>query len=264
MLPSVGETVQFIDTSTGSPTSWRWDFGDGSQATTRDPAHTFASPGTYNVSLTASNATASSRNVSTVVIGGSASSPSASFFWSSPAIAGQTVGFFDQSTGTPASWSWTFGNGETSHDRNPQITYATQGAYVVTLTATNDAGASSISHLVPVGAAVVGACPQLSQQNVNIAHHGQTSGCGPNVDACLMNETIEFAAVYPACGAASFTWSFGDGSPTSTLSSPVHQYTSPGDYVVTAIVTNGITSVVLTEPIHVASAGSMPRRRSVH
>ena len=52
---TVPVTVAFADTSTGGPTSWRWDFGDGTTSTERNPAHTYASPGTYSVTLTASN-----------------------------------------------------------------------------------------------------------------------------------------------------------------------------------------------------------------
>lgn len=48
--------VQFTDSSTGTPTSWAWDFGDGSTATTKNPAHTYTSAGTYTVKLTATNA----------------------------------------------------------------------------------------------------------------------------------------------------------------------------------------------------------------
>ena len=49
--------VQFTDTSLGSPTQWAWDFeNDGRvDATTRNPDHTYTSPGLYSVSLTASN-----------------------------------------------------------------------------------------------------------------------------------------------------------------------------------------------------------------
>lgn len=51
--------VTFSDTSTNNPTSWAWDFGDGATTTTQNPAHTYAAPGTYTVSLTAANAAGS-------------------------------------------------------------------------------------------------------------------------------------------------------------------------------------------------------------
>ena len=47
--------VQFTDTSTGIPATWLWDFGDGTIASTQHPIHTFTSPGTYTVNLTATN-----------------------------------------------------------------------------------------------------------------------------------------------------------------------------------------------------------------
>ncbi len=48
-------TVQFTDESTGVPTSWSWDFGDGTTATEASPSHTYQAVGTYTVSLTVSN-----------------------------------------------------------------------------------------------------------------------------------------------------------------------------------------------------------------
>ncbi|MGY2078176.1 PKD domain-containing protein, partial [Blastococcus sp. SYSU DS0828] len=47
--------VAFTDTSTGSPTSWAWDFGDGSTSTEQHPVHTFVAAGSFVVTLTASN-----------------------------------------------------------------------------------------------------------------------------------------------------------------------------------------------------------------
>jgi PKD repeat protein len=52
--------VSFTDRSTGSPTSWLWSFGDGATSTEKHPTHTYAAPGVYDVSLTASNALGSS------------------------------------------------------------------------------------------------------------------------------------------------------------------------------------------------------------
>ncbi|HZO10255.1 MAG TPA: PKD domain-containing protein, partial [Myxococcota bacterium] len=57
--------VSFSDTSTGIPATWSWSFGDGGTSTLQNPTHTYASPGIYNVSLTASNALGS--NTKTVV-----------------------------------------------------------------------------------------------------------------------------------------------------------------------------------------------------
>lgn len=49
--------VQFNDLTTGNPTSWLWDFGDGSPTSAQqNPAHTYANAGSYTVTLTATNA----------------------------------------------------------------------------------------------------------------------------------------------------------------------------------------------------------------
>jgi len=52
-------TVTFTDTSTGSPTSWSWDFGDGTYGTEKNPSHIYLVNGTYTVSLRATNAAGS-------------------------------------------------------------------------------------------------------------------------------------------------------------------------------------------------------------
>jgi parallel beta-helix repeat protein len=48
--------VQFTDKSMGTPTSWKWSFGDGTYSTTKNPAHTYSKAGKYTVSLTVKNA----------------------------------------------------------------------------------------------------------------------------------------------------------------------------------------------------------------
>ena len=47
--------VKFTDKSTGMPTLWFWDFGDGTNSTEQNPAHTYSTEGTYTVTLTVSN-----------------------------------------------------------------------------------------------------------------------------------------------------------------------------------------------------------------
>jgi PKD repeat protein len=57
---TAGTAVTLTDQSSGSPTAWSWSFGDGRTSTARNPSHSWSSPGTYHVTLTASNATSSS------------------------------------------------------------------------------------------------------------------------------------------------------------------------------------------------------------
>jgi PKD repeat protein len=58
--PQVGQLVQFTDTSTGSPSSWFWDFDDSTTATAQNPTHVYTAPGTFTVLLTATSAAGSS------------------------------------------------------------------------------------------------------------------------------------------------------------------------------------------------------------
>ncbi|WMW24222.1 S-layer protein domain-containing protein [Methanolobus sediminis] len=62
-------TVQFNDTSDNDPTSWEWDFDDGSaNSTVQNPVHTFDSVGTYDVTLTATNADGSDSTTTTITV----------------------------------------------------------------------------------------------------------------------------------------------------------------------------------------------------
>ena len=51
----VGTDIQFTDTSTGSPETWDWDFGDGGVSADQNPAHQYTAAGDYTVSLTVDN-----------------------------------------------------------------------------------------------------------------------------------------------------------------------------------------------------------------
>jgi len=65
-------TVNFTDTSTNTPTSWDWDFGDETtHGDTANPTHTYAEAGTYTVVLTATNAEGSDEYSFDVTVGGS-------------------------------------------------------------------------------------------------------------------------------------------------------------------------------------------------
>ncbi|HIH03769.1 MAG TPA: PKD domain-containing protein [Methanoregulaceae archaeon] len=58
--PYAGQTIQFTDTTPGSPSSWLWDFGDGDTIDgVQNPVHQYAVPGTYPITLTAGAGTTS-------------------------------------------------------------------------------------------------------------------------------------------------------------------------------------------------------------
>ena len=137
--------VSFTDSSTNSPTSWSWTFGDGGSSTAQNPSHTYSAAGTYSVSLTATNSGGSSSpytqsNYITVNL----PAPVANFSGTpTSGAASLNVTFTDSSTNSPTSWSWTFGDGGSSTAQNPSHTYTTAGNYTVSLTATNSTGSSS-------------------------------------------------------------------------------------------------------------------------
>ena len=75
----LGNTVAFTDLSTGTPTSWLWEFGDGNTSVSKNPSHAYAAAGDYTVTLTATNASGSDIESKTGYIsvssGGSVSIP---------------------------------------------------------------------------------------------------------------------------------------------------------------------------------------------
>jgi len=140
-------TVQFTDTSTNSPTSWMWTFGDGGTSTLKNPSHTYTTAGSYTVSLTVTNSGGSNTLTRTNYITVTSAIPPNASFTGSPTsgVAPLTVTFTDVSTNSPTSWAWTFGDGGTSTLKNPSHTYTTAGAYTVSLTVTNSGGRSTAS-----------------------------------------------------------------------------------------------------------------------
>ena len=139
-------TVTFTNTSTSASTitSWAWNFGDfdTTNSTVQNPVHTYATAGTYTVSLTVTDvhAATDTKTVANAVTVYQA--PVADFtFTPASGPVPLTVTFTDNSTpaGQIASWAWNFGDFDTTNStvQNPVHTYATAGTYTVLLMVTD-------------------------------------------------------------------------------------------------------------------------------
>lgn len=221
---SNANTITFTDISTNSPTSWLWDFGDGNTSTQQNPTHTYASTGTYSVCLTATNSAGSNTVCMSVTIT-ITSIPVAAFSFMGETSG--TVDFTDNSTNSPTSWAWDFGDGNTSSMQNPQHTYSTFGTYNVCLTATNSAGSNTVCQDVVATVAPVAVFTFLIPSPGIVAFS----------DASNNNPTSWF-------------WDFGDGT-TSTDQNPEHMYFATGMYSVCLTVTNTAGSNTICETINV-------------
>ncbi len=231
--PTIGTlplTVQFNDTSTNSPLSWVWDFGDGTFAGPgiKNPVHTYNKVGSFNVSLTVVNSGGSSSLTRPAYITVTRS-PFADFTASpTSGISPLLVRFTDQSTGKPFLYYWTFGDGLASTDKNPVHVYQKPGNYTVTETVQNFFGTSK---KIKQDFIMVSAMPVASFTTNPVA------GLSP-----LDVQFIDTSTGNPT----QWSWNFGDGT-TSTLQNPLHTYTSGGVYSVKLTVTNSIGSNSVTK-----------------
>lgn len=200
-------TVEFRDTSGGDPTSWLWDFNDGTPVSTlQDPLdHVFLLPGTYIVTMTATNAWGSSTETMGVTVV-AASTVDFTYVMSSP-NAPSTVDFTDASTVGGTAYDWTFGSGQGSGTgTTTSHTYSSAGTYSVTLTVTYPTGPLSVTKTISVGA---GLCtvPSLNGVRRNSAqavwtgaNFTGTVGDGPgapNGNYLILSQSITAASQVP-------------------------------------------------------------------
>lgn len=214
-------TVRFTDTSIGTPTSWKWNFGDGSTSKDQNPVHIFSSNGVYMVSLTVTNAAENDTTTQNINAGGV---PVADFSADkTQAAINENIQFTDLSTNSPTQWLWDFGDGVTVSSQNPVHQYLAKGIYTVTLTAANDNGKNSITkkNYIDIGLAPI----------ADFISDSQTVGIPGNV------QFIDRSTQYPT----SWLWDFGDGA-TSTEESPSHLYKTAGSYTVSLTVKNNAGS----------------------
>ncbi|MDY0130049.1 MAG: PKD domain-containing protein [Methanosarcina vacuolata] len=137
--------VTFTDKSTNNPTSWKWNFGDGTTSTTHNPVHTYIKTGSHTVTLTATNSAGSNKVTKSSYIKVTDPVKPVAAFSASPTSGTKPlkVQFTDKSTGSPTSWKWDFGDGTTSTTHNPLHTYIKKGKLTVKLTVKNVAGSNT-------------------------------------------------------------------------------------------------------------------------
>ncbi|MFA5377837.1 MAG: PKD domain-containing protein [Dehalococcoidia bacterium] len=177
--------VNFTDASSYSPTSWHWTFGDGSTSTSQSPSHTYSTAGQMTVVLTVANAVGSDSETKTAYIEVTTEDQTHADFVGEP-LEGErplTVEFSDLSTNAD-TWSWTFGDGDTSTSQNPSHTYDTPGVYDVALEVTYAAGASALD----VGAeAVTGsASPTAGYTDISLTNPLNASGQLSSIEVWAM------------------------------------------------------------------------------
>ncbi len=213
-----GASVQFNDTTTGAPTTWSWDFGDGSPINnSQNPFHAFTIGGIYNITLITGNiagcldTTVIPVNVFTV--------PFPNFTADTVCLFGIT-NFTDLSTDPAAltNWYWDFGDGNNSFQQNPNYIYQNPGTYNVTVLVTNVNGCDS-SITLPV---IVNPVPVA-------AFTSDT--------ACVGTATTftDLSTGVPT----QWLWNFGDGNTSTVGPTVTHVYAGPGSYIVTLFVSGG-------------------------
>ncbi len=145
-----------------------------------------------------------------------------------------TVYFTDASTGNINSYNWNLG-GTPSGVQNPSRTFTAPGTYNISLTVTGPGGTDT---KVKNGYVVIYKKPDINFT----ATLTPTSGCLPL--------QVQFTPIVTLNqpGPATYTWDFGDGSPTSHGITPVHTYTTTGPFSVTLTVGSQFCDSSVTKP----------------
>jgi YVTN family beta-propeller protein len=220
--------VAFTDTSTGIPTGWKWNFGDGASSTQQNPTHKYSKAGIYTVSLTVNNVVGSSKKTKPNYIT-AVEKPVAEF--SAKPTEGKaplSVAFYDTSKGSPIKWKWSFGDGKTSTQQNPMHKYSKAGKYKVALTATNNNSSNTVTktdYITVIGKPVANFTSTVTYGKAPLTVNFADTSTG------IPNE---------------WKWKLGDGT-TSTFQNFACVYPKVGNYTVSLTVKNAVGSNTVTK-----------------
>jgi len=236
----------------GSIASYLWDFGDGSTSTLANPSHTYASAGSYNVSLTVTdNEGATGTDNTTATVGSFCSGVSAcdgaiAFTLVTDRYASETSWTLKNSAGTTIESGSGYSN-NTTYNINWNLA---EGEYTFTI---NDSygdgiccsyGSGSYTLKDGCGTTLVTG-GNFGSTESTVFCTGTTTNVAPVAEANGPYSAYEGVAIsFSSSGSSdsdgtisSYSWNFGDGS-TSTSANPSHSYSTAGTYTATLTVTD--------------------------
>ena len=229
------QTVGFRPQLITNTATYFWNFGDGTTSAAVTPSHQYAQPGTYWICLTVSRASATGAictdtwcdSVRVNIPLAPRCNANFNFFrqFNQP----NTYRFIAMTLSPGTTYSWTFGDGDTSSMRTPLHTYADTGVYQVCLivTTVNTAGTCSDT----VCRNVVVRPPLVNTTRCRAYFTFQPVPASPS--------TLAFNNL--STGTPSqFFWNFGD-STNSNQPSPIHQFPGPGIYNVCLTIADSAT-----------------------
>ncbi|TAH38373.1 MAG: PKD domain-containing protein [Bacteroidetes bacterium] len=209
----LGENIVFTNTTSGNP-AFSWNFGDNSPIlASRNPSYTYTASGTYTVSLIASQGSCADTLTIPAMIN-VRPSPLADFSFTSPCV-GDSILFTNTSQAQGSiinAYFWNFGDGTAiNNQQNPKHAFAVAGTYNVSLIVQSS-----------------NTCSDTIQKSISVLNRPQVS-FNPDLTNGCDSLSVQFSNT--STGAATYTWSFGDGA-SSTQTSPSHTYSSAGTYSV--------------------------------
>ncbi len=237
--PASPNTFYFQNTSTplNATDSVRWAFGDGTSSNTSNTVHTYTQPGTYTVCLRVQqrtpNGTLSNciREICHTIIVQNSTTCNlvANFTFTLLQTAPNTYHF--QNTSTPLnandSIKWTFGDGTSSNQVNPNHTFAQPGTYNVCLRVQQRTSSGALSNCI--------------REKCMTIYVQTTTACNLTANFYSYRDTVSITPVAflyhfvntssPLNNTDSIRWTFGDGSSSNQVS-PAHVYAQPGTYYV--------------------------------
>ncbi len=213
-------TINFTQTYTGDPIGFTWTFGNGQGSNNLNPSVIYSTPGTYTVQLVTVYKEQVIESSQTITINQSITG-SLSADRNYICTPGNIL-FTATATGTIGSYEWNFGDG------SPNIT--------TTTSTINHSYASFGSFTASVKSTEVSGCFVISTANI-VVQKPPISGTASPIKGCIpINVNFSANVIVPSGGnVTSYSYDYGDGSPTSSVAS--HTYTTVGSFIPSVTIT---------------------------